>query len=231
MRVLVVEDAWRLAEAVAEILRGEGWSADVATDGGRGAELAAAGVYDCVLLDVMLPVMGGLDVLCGMREAGDATPVILVTARDAVPDRVAGLDAGADDYLVKPFHAEELLARVRAVCRRPRAIEEAGPLRALGLELDEDSLEVRAAGGAAVSLRARECQLLAELMTRPGRVVAKRDLIDRVWGPGTAGGGNRLEVLVHDLRLRLAEAGAAAEVATVRGAGYALREASAGGAR
>ncbi|WP_156600692.1 response regulator, partial [Collinsella aerofaciens] len=147
MRVLVVEDAWRLAEAVAEILRGEGWSADVATDGGRGAELAAAGAYDCVLLDVMLPVMGGLDVLRGMREAGDATPVILVTARDAVPDRVAGLDAGADDYLVKPFHAEELLARVRAVCRRPRAIEEAGPLRALGLELDEGSLELRAAGG------------------------------------------------------------------------------------
>lgn len=166
-----------------------------------------------------------------MREAGDATPVILVTARDAVPDRVAGLDAGADDYLVKPFHAEELLARVRAVCRRPRAIEEAGPLRALGLELDEGSLELRAAGGAAVALRARECQLLAELMARPGRVVAKRDLIDRVWGPGTAGGGNRLEVLVHDLRLRLAEAGATAEVATVRGAGYALREASAGGAR
>ena len=88
MRVLVVEDAWRLAEAVAEILRGEGWSADVATDGGRGAELAAAGAYDCVLLDLMLPVMGGLDVLRGMREAGDATPVILVTARDAVPDRV-----------------------------------------------------------------------------------------------------------------------------------------------
>lgn len=172
MRVLVVEDAWRLAEAVAEILRGEGWSADVATDGGRGAELAAAGAYDCVLLDVMLPVMGGLDVLRGMREAGDATPVILVTARDAVPDR-----------------------------------------------------------GAAVALRARECQLLAELMARPGRVVAKRDLIDRVWGPGTAGGGNRLEVLVHDLCLRLAEAGATAEVATVRGAGYALREASAGGAR
>lgn len=230
MRVLVVEDAWRLAEAVAEILRGEGWSADVAADGGRGAELAAAGAYDCVFLDVMLPVMGGLDVLRGMREAGDATPVILVTARDAVPDRVAGLDAGADDYLVKPFHAEELLARVRAVCR-PRAIEEAGPLRALGLELDEGSLELRTAGGAAVPLRARECQLLAELMARPGRVVAKRDLIDRVWGPASAGGGNRLEVLVHDVRLRLAEAGAAAEVATVRGAGYALREASAGGAR
>lgn len=120
MRVLLVEDAPRLAQAVAEILRGECYLVDVASTRMQAETLAATGAYDMILLDIMLPDGSGIDVLRGLRAAGDATPVILLTARDAVADRVAGLDAGADDYLPKPFHASELLARIRALLRRPR---------------------------------------------------------------------------------------------------------------
>ena len=120
MRVLLVEDAPRLAQAVAEILRGECYLVDVASTRMQAETLTATGAYDMILLDIMLPDGSGIDVLRGLRAAGDATPVILLTARDAVADRVAGLDAGADDYLPKPFHASELLSRIRALLRRPR---------------------------------------------------------------------------------------------------------------
>ena len=116
MRVLLVEDAPRLAQAVAEILRGERYLVDVASTRTQAETLAATGAYDMILLDIMLPDGSGIDVLRGLRAAGDATPVILLTARDAVADRVAGLDAGADDYLPKPFHASELLARIAPCC-------------------------------------------------------------------------------------------------------------------
>lgn len=224
MRILVVEDARRLAEAMAEILRGKGYAVDIAGDGVRGADLASSGAYGVILLDIMLPGRSGLDVLRGLRSSGDDTPVILVTARDAVPDRVRGLDAGADDYLVKPFHADELLARIRAVARRPHTIEEADSVRSCGLSLNAASRAVRVDGGGSTELRARESQLLELLMRADGKVVPKQLLIDRIWGPASVAGGNRLEVLVHDLRIRLASVGAAAEVATVRGVGYALHE-------
>lgn len=254
MRVLLVEDAPRLAQAVAEILRGEHYQVDVASTCAQAGELAALGAYDMVLLDIMLPDGSGIDVLQGMRAAGDSTPVILLTARDAVSDRVAGLDAGADDYLPKPFHASELLARMRALMRRPREMRDGDVLAAAGLVMDVRALlvgsrgcpqacsqvsaaEVSAAGAAAagasaagpdpassVELTPKEAALLEALMRANGRVLAKGDLAARVWGPYATGAGNRLEVLVHALRDKIALTGAAAAIETVRGVGYRLQE-------
>lgn len=176
MRVLLVEDAPRLAQAVAEILCGERYLVDVASTRAQAEELAASGAYDMILLDIMLPDGSGIDVLRGLRAAGDATPVILLTARDAVADRVAGLDAGADDYLPKPFHASELLARMRALLRRPREIVDDGSLAVAGLVLDARSFIVHAIAdgeGDDVELTPKEAALLEALMRAGGRVVAK----------------------------------------------------------
>lgn len=227
MRVLLVEDAPRLAQAVAEILRGERYLVDVASTRSQAEELAASSAYDLILLDIMLPDGSGIDVLCGLRAAGDATPVILLTARDAVADRVAGLDAGADDYLPKPFHASELLARIRALLRRPREIVDDDLLAAAGLVLDTRSFIVHAIPGSegdGVELTPKEAALLEAIMRADGRVVAKDALAARVWGPYAAGAGNRLEVLMHSLREKLAQTGAPATIDTVRGVGYRLHE-------
>lgn len=224
MRVLLVEDAPRLSQAVAEILRDEGYLVDVAPTCERAEALSASGAHDIILLDIMLPDGSGIDVLRRLRDAGDSTPVILLTARDAVADRVAGLDAGADDYLPKPFHASELFARMRALLRRPREIVDDGLLVAAGLALDARSRLVRAAqGGCWVELTPKEASLLEALMRSSGRVLSKERLAVRVWGPLTTGAGNRLEVLVHALREKIARTSAPAVLETVRGAGYRLR--------
>ena len=234
MRVLLVEDTERLSQALVEILRKAGYGIDAASDGVTGADMAATGIYDVILLDIMLPRRSGIDVLRDLRAAGNATPVILLTARDAVSDRVDGLDAGADDYLPKPFHASELLARIRAVTRRPAALRSEHVMEAAGLRLDLTALEVRAVGEdvvphqACVALTAKESQLLEVLMRADGRVVAKDELIARLWGPQTSGVQNRLEVLVHALRDKLGALDGAdghskrSRIETVRGAGYRL---------
>lgn len=240
MRVLLVEDTPRLAQAVAEILRGERYLVDVASTRAQAEEFAVSGAYDMILLDIMLPDGSGIDALRGLRAAGDATPVILLTARNAVADRVAGLDAGADDYLPKPFHASELLARMRALLRRPREIADDGLLATAGLVLDARSLIIRVQNGdvdvddgpgavdgfrsdsPGVELTPKEAALLEALMRSAGRVVAKDALAARVWGPYAAGAGNRLEVLIHALREKIAQTGAPASIDTVRGAGYRL---------
>lgn len=223
MRILIVEDARRLAEAVAEILRKQGYAVDIAHDGVEGADALAEGDYDAALLDIMLPRRDGLVVLSDMRAMGDTTPVILLTARGDVSDRVRGLDAGADDYLSKPFHAEELLARIRAVTRRPPNLDVDGKVRALGLTLSPDTMTL-AGETAAVKLSVKECQLMEVLLHRAGRVVGKGDIIGKLWGAAARSGENRAEVLVHVLRGKLAALDAGAEIATVRGVGYILQE-------
>ena len=232
MRVLLVEDTERLAQALVEILHKAGYGVDAAHDGVTGADMAVAGIYDVILLDIMLPRRSGIDVLRDLRETGNATPVILLTARDAVSDRVHGLDAGADDYLPKPFHASELLARIRAVARRPAAWHPSNAIVAAGLELDSAALEVRpigaeAAEAALIELTAKESQLLEALMRAGGRVVSKDDLIMHLWGPKVSGVQNRLEVLVHALRDKLSRLNTATAIETVRGVGYRLRTAEA----
>lgn len=223
MRILLCEDAPRLAEAEAEVLRKQGYGVDIATDGERAEELALTGAHDCVLLDIMLPRKSGLEVLQALRAAGSSVPVILLTARSGVGDRVAGLDAGADDYLPKPFHASELLARIRAVTRRPPAMRPSTDLASCGAELDMRGLSLRVtteSGTCDVALTPREAQLLEGLMARAGAPVAKGELVTSLWGPFSIGGENRLEVLVHALRGKLKSIGAGPRIETVRGVGY-----------
>lgn len=220
MRVLLIEDTPRLAEAVAEILRKSGYGADVAHIGADGLAMALTGAYDVLLLDIMLPDMSGMDVL---REAGSVVPVILLTARQGVGDRVAGLDAGADDYLPKPFHASELLARIRAVTRRPATYRPNNAIEACGLVLDVEKLSVQARGGAvAVELTPKEALLLEAFMGRSGSPVSKSDLAVRLWGPHVSLADNRIEVLVHALRGKLEKLESSAQIETVRGVGYRL---------
>ena len=226
MRVLLIEDTPRLAEAVAEILRKSGYGADIAHIGSDGLAMALTGAYDAVLLDIMLPDMSGMDVLRELRElreAGSVVPVILLTARQGVGDRVAGLDAGADDYLPKPFHASELLARIRAVTRRPATYRPNNAIEACGLVLDAGKLSVQARGGAvAVELTPKEALLLEAFMGRSGSPVSKSDLAVRLWGPHVSLADNRVEVLVHALRGKLEKLESPARIETVRGVGYRL---------
>ena len=223
MRVLLIEDTPRLAEAVAEILRKSGYGADIAHIGADGLAMALTGAYDAVLLDIMLPDMSGMDVLRKLREAGSVVPVILLTARQGVGDRVAGLDAGADDYLPKPFHASELLARIRAVTRRPATYRPNNAIEACGLVLDVAKLSMQARGGAvAVELTPKEALLLEAFMGRSGSPVSKSDLAVRLWGPHVSLVDNRIEVLVHALRGKLEKLESSARIETVRGVGYRL---------
>lgn len=226
MRVLLIEDTPRLAEAVAEILRKSGYGADIAHIGADGLAMALTGAYDVLLLDIMLPDMSGMDVLRELRElreAGSVVPVILLTARQGVGDRVAGLDAGADDYLPKPFHASELLARIRAVTRRPATYRPNNAIEACGLVLDAEKLSVQARGGAvAVELTPKEALLLEAFMGRSGSPVSKSDLAVRLWGPHVSLVDNRVEVLVHALRGKLEKLESSARIETVRGVGYRL---------
>lgn len=226
MRVLLIEDTPRLAEAVAEILRKSGYGADIAHIGADGLAMALTGAYDVLLLDIMLPDMSGIDVLRELRElreAGSVVPVILLTTRQGVGDRVAGLDAGADDYLPKPFHASELLARIRAVTRRPAAYRPNNAIEACGLVLDVEKLSVQARGGAvAVELTPKEALLLEAFMGCSGSPVSKSDLAVRLWGPHVSLADNRVEVLVHALRGKLEKLESSARIETVRGVGYRL---------
>ena len=226
MRVLLIEDTPRLAEAVAEILRKSGYGADIAHIGADGLAMALTGAYDVLLLDIMLPDMSGIDVLRELRElreAGSVVPVILLTARQGVGDRVAGLDAGADDYLPKPFHASELLARIRAVTRRPATYRPNNAIEACGLVLDVEKLSVQARGGAvAVELTPKEALLLEAFMGCSGSPVSKSDLAVRLWGPHVSLADNRVEVLVHALRGKLEKLESSARIETVRGVGYRL---------
>jgi two-component system, OmpR family, response regulator QseB len=214
MRVLVVEDDPMIGRAVADGLRGDGYAVDWVSDGAA-AELALRhSPYDLAVLDLGLPRKDGLEVLKGLRRAGIEVPVLIITARDALPNRIAGLDHGADDYLVKPFDLDELLARARAVVRRRAG--RASPEIAFGaLTLDPARRQVTFRG-ARVELSAREFAVLEALMREPGTVVSRARLEDSVYGWGEEVGSNSVEVHLHHLRKKLAPE----LIRNVRGVGY-----------
>jgi two-component system, OmpR family, response regulator QseB len=216
MRVLVVEDDPMIGRAVADGLQGGGYAVDWVRDG-EAAELALKhGPYDLAVLDLGLPRKNGFDVLKSLRRARIEVPVLIITARDAVADRVAGLDHGADDYLVKPFDLDELLARARAVVRRRAG--RASPAIAYGaLSLDPVKREV-SFRGARVALSARELAVLEALMREPGAVVSRAKLEDSVYGWGEEVGSNSVEVHLHHLRKKLDPA----LIRNVRGVGYRI---------
>jgi DNA-binding response OmpR family regulator len=222
MRLLVVEDNTELAGVISAGLGRAGFSVD-RVERADDASAALRGVtYDAVVLDLGLPDRDGLHVLQGTRRAGRTTPILILTARDAVEDRVAGLNAGADDYLVKPFEMSELVARLRALLRRPGAALGI-VLQISNISLDTVGREARVAG-APITLSRRELALLEMLMRRSGHVVPRDSLIDGLYAFGEEIASNALEVHVHRLRRKLGDAGATAEIHTVRGVGYIMTE-------
>jgi two-component system response regulator QseB len=216
MRLLLVEDDEMIGAAAREGLRQEGHAVDWVRDGAQAEAAAANGVYDLVLLDLGLPRRDGLSVLRSLRARGHEVPVLVITARDAVADRVAGLDAGADDYLVKPFDLDELAARVRAVLRR-RAGRSSAVLHVGELEVDTAARRVRWKGRV-VALSAREYALLEALADRPGAFLSRAQLEERLYGWDEEVASNAVEVHIHALRRKLDPA----LIRNVRGLGYSL---------
>ena len=222
MRVLLIEDEARLGDLVKRVLVGERHHVDVAPDGLTGIALAEGATYDVIALDRGLPDIDGLSVLRLLRAKGLATPVLMLTALGSVDERVAGLEAGADDYLPKPFAFAELLARLRALARRP-ADKAAIRLAAGGLELDE-LRHVARSGDRQVDLSAREFTLLGYLIRNAGQVVTRRQILDAVWGAAPDVYSNVVDLYVHYLRRKLRELGEADRLKTVRGVGYSLHK-------
>ncbi len=225
VRVLVVDDEPMLGELLATALRYEGWQVESALTGRAAVKSAATLDPDVVVLDVMLTDMSGFDVLRRLREARPRVPVLFLTARDAVEDRIAGLTAGGDDYVTKPFSLEEVVARLRALLRRAgaSAAEEDARLVVGDLVLDEDSHEVFR-GGEEIHLTATEFELLRYFMRNPRRVLSKAQILDRVWHYDFGGQANIVELYVSYLRRKI-DAGRAPMIHTLRGAGYVLKPA------
>jgi heavy metal response regulator len=220
MRVLVVEDEPGIALFVRQGLSEAGYAVDVAGDGEEGLDYALAAEYDAIVLDILLPQMDGLDLLRELRDRGLMTPVLLLTARDTVEDRVQGLDAGADDYLVKPFAFSELLARIRALLRRPPLQAEA-VLRVGDLEMDIARHEVRRAQRV-IELSPREFALLEYLMRHPTQVLSRTQIIEHVWNFDFSYDSNVVDVYVGYLRHKLNRGSDTPLIHTVRGVGYRL---------
>ncbi len=225
INVLVVDDEAVLAEMVSMALRYEGWNISTAADGASAISAARGTRPDAVVLDIMLPDMSGLDVLRQLREHNPHLPVLLLTAKDAVEDRIAGLTAGGDDYVTKPFSIEEVVLRLRALLRRTGVTtEDSGAQIVVGdLVLDEDSHEVTRAGDA-ISLTSTEFELLRFLMRNPKRVLSKAQILDRVWSYDFGGRSNIVELYISYLRKKI-DSGREPMIHTLRGAGYVLKPA------
>jgi DNA-binding response OmpR family regulator len=223
MYILVVEDDARIANLVERALRGAGHRADVVHDGAVGLTRAELGSYDLIVLDVMLPGMDGFAVARELRKNKVRVPILMLTARDAVADRVIGLDAGADDYLTKPFALEELLARVRALARRPADVLESEVLRVGDLAVDMARRDVKR-GGSAVELTAKEFDLLAYLTRNAGRVLSRSQIMDHVWGYDAEPASNVVDIYVHYLRDKIDRDSPQPLIRTVRGVGYTIKE-------
>jgi two-component system, OmpR family, response regulator MprA len=221
MRILVVDDEPAVRTSLERALSLEGYDVALAADGAAALDRLAAAPPDAVILDVSMPGLDGLEVCRRMRQAGDRTPVLMLTARDAVDDRVEGLDAGADDYLVKPFALRELRARLRALLRR--VDRDAGALRFADLSLDADAHEVHR-GARRIDLSRTEFTLLELLMRHPRQVLTRTQIFESVWGYDLGATSNALGVYIGYLRRKTEEAGEPRLLHTVRGVGYVLRE-------
>ncbi len=221
MRILIVEDEAKMARLIGRALREEGMAADVARRGEDALSMAGSTDYDAILLDVMLPGIDGFETCRRLRAEGNRAPVLVLTARDAVEDRVAGLDSGADDYVTKPFAVAELLARIRALSRRG-PIERPAVLEAGDLRLDPAAHQVWR-GDEEVALSATEFSLLEALMRHAGEVLSREQLLEQVWGDDGDAQSNVVDVYIHYLRQKVDRPFGAESIETVRGGGYRLR--------
>ena len=222
MRILLAEDERDLNEIIAQKLSSEGYSVDSCYDGAEAIDILSYTDYDAVILDIMMPKADGFAVLRAIRGAKKDTPVLFLTARDAVSDRVKGLDSGANDYLVKPFSLEELLARVRAMTRKSFG-SSSNVLAVADLELDIASKTVTR-GGAQIMLSAKEYALLEYLMVNKGRILSREKIEDHIWNFDYEGGTNVVDVYISYLRKKIDDGHKKKLIHTVRGRGYVIRE-------
>ncbi len=224
MRILIVEDEYSLADVLRAMLRKENYTVDISTDGQDGLYQALTGIYDAVILDVMLPEMNGFDVLAQMRKEGIKTPVLMLTAKSELDDKVKGLDYGADDYMTKPFQTKELLARLRAITRRKGEIE--SNVIAFGdLQLDTRLGEISCqATGKSMKLGAKEFQLLEFMLKNQNQIVTKEQIVEKLWGLESDSEYNNAEVYVSFTRKKIKFIGSKVMIKAVRGLGYTLEE-------
>lgn len=221
MRILIVEDELHLAEALTQILKKHNYSVDAVHDGRTGLDYAQSGIYDLLLLDIMMPEMDGISVLKTLRSQGDATPVILLTAKGEISDKVTGLDYGADDYIAKPFSSEELMARIRAALRRKGEVVPEDGLKYGDLELNTSTLKLTV-GGKEMKLNLKESELLELLMIRKQGVTSKEQIIEKLWGFDSDVEHNNVEVYISFLRKKLNFLNSTVRITTIRNVGYVL---------
>ncbi|HEZ7986907.1 MAG TPA: response regulator transcription factor [Ruminococcus sp.] len=221
MKLLVVEDEIQLADALSEILRRNKYSVDTVYNGIDGLDNAVTGVYDCIILDIMLPGMNGLEVLGNIRKEKISTPVLLLTARCEIDDKINGLDCGADDYLTKPFVTEELLARIRALTRRKGEVIDDDRLDYGGLELIKSTLSIKCSEND-VKLSLKEYQIMELLISNPRQILPKERIIEKIWGYESDVEYNNIEVYISFLRKKLVIISAPVQIKTARGIGYYL---------
>ncbi len=221
MRILIVEDELHLAEALTQILKKHNYSVDAVHDGRSGLDFALSGIYDLLLLDIMMPELDGIQVLKKLRNEGVATPVIFLTAKGEITDMVTGLDFGADDYIAKPFSSEELLARIRAVLRRKGEVLPDDALRFGDIELNTSTLKL-SAGGKEIKLNLKESELLELLIVRKQAVTSKEQIIEKLWGFDSEVEHNNVEVYISFLRKKFTFLNSAVRIGTIRGVGYVL---------
>jgi two-component system response regulator MprA len=222
-KILVIEDEPQIAGFIKRGLQSEGYDVIIAPDGETGLDIAFGEMPDLIILDIMLPGIDGLNVCRQIRDGQLQAPILMLTAKDAIPDRVAGLDAGADDYLVKPFAFKELLARMRALRRRRAPIETEGPLTFADLTLSPTT-RMAQRNDRSIELTAKEYDLLELFMRHPNQVLTRDQIYDRIWGYDFGGESNIIEVYIRYLRSKLEADGESRLLHTVRGVGYALRE-------
>lgn len=225
MRILIVEDEVNLAEALVQILRKNNYSVDAVHDGKEGLDFALSGIYDLLLLDIMLPGMDGISILKELRSEGVATPVIMLTAKGEIDDKIAGLDYGADDYVAKPFSTGELLARIRAALRRKGEVVPEDTLKLGDIELNTSTLKL-SCQGKELKLILKESELLELLLTRRQAVTSKEQIIEKLWGFDSEAEHNNVEVYISFLRKKLTFLNASVRISTIRGVGYVLEASS-----
>jgi len=223
MRVLLVEDEKYIARAVAEVLKKNHYTVDLAHDGEFGLDCALSGIYDIIILDIMLPKIDGFSILKEVRRKGIVTPIILLTARGEIKDKVQGLDLGADDYLAKPFHTDELLARLRALGRRNTVLAFDGNLNFGDISLSPHTL-LLSKNGKEVKLKLKEAQLMELLIKNKNMIVSKESIIEKIWGYDEDVTDNHVEVYISMLRKKLSQLSSGCVIQTIRGIGYVLKE-------
>ncbi|MDE6789984.1 MAG: response regulator transcription factor [Ruminococcus sp.] len=221
MKILVVEDEMQLADALSELLKRNMYSVDTFYNGIDGLDNALTGVYDCIILDIMMPGMNGLEVLGNLRKEKINTPVLLLTAKSEIDDKINGLDCGADDYLTKPFVTGELLARVRALTRRKGELVDENKFEYKGLELRKNTCSINCKGND-MKLSLKEYYIMEMLIANHGQILPKERIIEKIWGSESDIEYNNIEVYISFLRKKIASVGADVQIKTARGIGYFL---------